>query len=153
MFGKGYSAKYVVLLLVSFFHVTFAKDVLLDALKIAESGALLQAERMKIVSENIANADTISSKKGSSYCRRVVVVKVRKGKVRYVVRKSFKAPFVKKYDPSHPYADALGYVYVSNVNKDIERADAAEAQVSYEANLKVIKALGYMTTNTIELVK
>jgi flagellar basal-body rod protein FlgC len=131
-------------------------DPLLQALKVAQSGASLQAARMKVVSENIANAESVSTKKQPAYCRRIVLVKngERRNKiVKYRVRKSFVKPFVKKYDPTHPYADKNGYIRMSNVNKDIERADAAEAQVSYEANLKMIKALGNMTNTTIELLK
>jgi flagellar basal-body rod protein FlgC len=134
----------------------YCRDTLLEALKIAQSGAQLQAARVKVVSENIANSESIATKKQPAYCRRVVLVKNgnRETKVvKYKIRKSFKSPFVKKYDSTHPHADKNGYIYMSNVNKDIERADAAEAQISYEANLKMIKALGNMTTTTIDLLK
>ncbi len=133
----------------------YCGDSLLEALKIAQSGAQLQAARMKVVSENIANSESIATKKQLAYRRRTILVKNRNSEkaVKYKIRKSLVMPFVKKYDPTHPYADKNGHVYMSNVNKDIERADAAEAQVSYEANLKMIKALGNMTTTTIDLLK
>jgi flagellar basal-body rod protein FlgC len=148
--------KYPCLIIISLsVFVANAKDSLIEAITISESGARMQAARMKVISENIANAESVSIRKKRPYCRRILLVKSKGGSgiVRYAVKQSFALPFLKKYDPFHPHADTKGYIYLSNVNKDIERADAAEAQVSYEANLKMMKALNSMTTNTVELFK
>ena len=140
--------------------ISLAGDSLLQALITSETGARLQAIRLRVVSENLANADSIGlNKKKEPYRRRIVIAKnIRDSKtgakiVKYVVTRDKKTPFFKKYDPNHPMADKNGYVMLPNVVKDIERADAMEANVSYEANLKLMKLSGDMIKNTIDLLK
>ena len=137
-----------------------AGDSLLDSITIAESGAKIQAERLRIVSENIANADSLwLNKKKEPYRRKVIIAKngynSKSGLrvVRYVISSDTKTPFSKKYEPNHPLSDKDGYVLIPNVIKDIERADAMEANVSYDANLKVIKISSDMIKSTIDLIK
>ena len=63
------------------------------------------------------------------------------------------SPFVRKYDPGNPAADANGYVQTANVNPLIEMADLREAQRSYEANLNVVKAAKTMLQQTIDVLR
>ena len=127
---------------------------------IAVSGLKAQAERMRVVSENLANADSAAQTPDSSpYRRKTItfrnvldrtngadVVKVNKIDVD-------RSEFAKKYDPKHPAADASGYVQYPNVNPLIELMDMKEAQRSYEANLNVISVSNSMLSQTVNMLK
>ncbi len=63
------------------------------------------------------------------------------------------SPFQMKYDPSHPAADASGYVKTSNVSTLVEMADLREAQRAYEANLNVIESSRSMLLGVVSLLK
>jgi len=127
---------------------------------IAVSGLKAQAERMRVVSENLANADSAATSPDSSpYRRKTItfrnvldrangadVVKINKVDVD-------RSEFNKKYDPKHPGADASGYVQYPNVNPLIELMDMREAQRSYEANLNVISVSNSMLSQTVNMLK
>lgn len=127
---------------------------------IAVSGMKAQAERLRLISENMANADSISTEPGSEpYRRQVPVFKnyldaangAELVKVEKVVKDQ--SPFEKKYEPNHPAADAEGYVSLPNVNPLIEMMDMKEAQRSYEANLNVMKTARDMNSKVLDLLK
>src|SRR5687768_8753144 len=111
----------------------------LRSLTIAASGLKAQSGRMRIISENIANADSTSNVAGGTpYQRKLPTFKnhmdhkidaevVDLGRI---VRD--KAPYPSKYDPGHPAANAAGYVMLPNVNSLVEQMDLREAQRSYE---------------------
>ncbi len=133
---------------------------LMTAMEMASKGMKAQGVRMRVISENLANADTTAKKPGQSpYQRQVVTFKNeldRKSGVREVeVDKIMKdnSNFVMKYDPSHPAADEKGYVKMPNVNTLIEMMDMREAQRSYEANLGVIETSRSMLMRTIDLLR
>lgn len=127
---------------------------------IATSGMKAQAERMRIVSENLANADSLpTSPDATPYRRKTVsfrnvldktsgadMVKVNKVDVD-------RSEFQKKYDPKHPAADSSGYVLAPNVNPLIELMDMREAQRSYEANLNVVSVSKSMLAKTVDMLK
>jgi flagellar basal-body rod protein FlgC len=127
---------------------------------IAVSGMRAQAERMRVVSENMANADSLpASPQDMPYRRKTVtfrdvldrstgadMVKVNKVDVD-------RSQFQKKYEPNHPAADASGYVLAPNVNPLIELMDMREAQRSYEANLDVVSVSKTMLTQTVNMLK
>jgi flagellar basal-body rod protein FlgC len=127
---------------------------------IATSGLRAQAGRMRVISENIANADsTAPSAGGDPYRRKVPTFSsaldraldakvVTLGKV-----KPDKAAFRVKYEPSNPAADASGNVKYPNVNPMIEMTDMRDAQRSYEANLNVIGATRRMIQRTLDILK
>jgi len=136
-----------------------ASSDLTTVMAIASSGLRAQSTRMKIVAENIANASTTPSHKGEKpYQRKVVSFKnefdkalgVNKVKINGVYKD--KSEFIKKFDPSHPAADADGYVLTPNVKPIIEGMDMRQAQRSYEANLNVIDASKTMLMRTIDLL-
>lgn len=127
---------------------------------IAVSGMKAQAERMRVVSENLANADSLPTTPDSTpYRRKTIsfrnvldktagadVVKVKKIDVD-------RSEFLKKYDPKHPAADSSGYVLAPNVNPLIELMDMREAQRSYEANLNVVSVSKSMLSKTVDMLK
>ena len=106
------------------------------AADIAVSGMKAQAERLRLISENMANADSIATTPGGEpYRRQVPVFKnyldeangAELVKVEKVVKDH--SPFEKKYEPNHPAADEQGYVSLPNVNPLIEMMDMKEAQL------------------------
>lgn len=123
------------------------------------SGMNSQGTRMRIIAENIANAQsTARGPDGDPYRRRVVSFENELDKAsgaKLVTVKGVEtdaAPFESKFDPSHPAADGNGYVKMPNVNPLIETMDMQQAQRSYEANLAAIKAAQNMMVRTIDLL-
>lgn len=127
---------------------------------IAASGLRAQSSRMRVISENIANANsTASAANADPYRRRVPTFTtnfdrelqatvVQMGRVQ-----TDQSAFTVRNEPGHPAADALGNVRYPNVNPLIETVDLREAQRSYEANLNVITATRRMIARTIEILR
>ena len=127
---------------------------------IATSGLRAQAGRMRIISENIANADsTAASAGGDPYRRKVPTFSseldrtldaqvVTMGRI-----KPDATAFRVKHEPSNPAADAAGNVKYPNVNPLIEMTDMRDAQRSYEANLNIISATRRMLSLTLNILK
>lgn len=125
---------------------------LFDTMASSVSGMAAQSARLRLVSENIANADT------PGYRRKLVpfeqVVRSEEmGAVRTGRLQLDQAALERVYQPSHPMADADGYYDSSNVNLMVEIADAREAQRSYEANLRMFDQARQMTTSLLELLR
>jgi flagellar basal-body rod protein FlgC len=132
----------------------------LKSMSIAASGLRAQAGRMRIISENIANADsTAKAAGGDPYRRKVPTFSseldrsldarvVTLGRVR-----PDNTDFRIKHEPGHPAADANGNVKYPNVNSLVEMTDMREAQRSYEANLNVIGATRRMIQRTLDILK
>ena len=131
-----------------------------DTLQISTAGMRVQGDRLRIVAENIANAESVSTVPGGDpYRRKTVTFKNALDRelniqtVKIASRGVDKAPFQKKYDPTHPAADAQGYVSYPNVNPIIEMMDMREARRGYEANLNMVEVSKAMLTQTINLLK
>jgi flagellar basal-body rod protein FlgC len=127
---------------------------------IATSGLRAQAGRMRVISENIANADSTSQTAGGDPYRRKVPTFVnqldRVLDAKTVSLGSIKrdqSDFRTKYEPSNPAADANGYVKYPNVNPLVEMTDMRDAQRSYEANLNIISATRRMIQRTLDILK
>lgn len=130
------------------------------SLAIAAAGLRAQAGRMRIISENIANADSTAQRVGADpYRRKIVTFRseldrsldaqlVKLGRVR-----TDPSDFRTKYQPGHPAADTAGNVKYPNVNALIEMTDMRDAQRTYEANLNVVTATRRMIQRTLELLK
>jgi flagellar basal-body rod protein FlgC len=132
----------------------------LKSIAIAASGLRAQAGRMRIIAENLANADSTATRPGSDPYRRKIVTfrnEVDKALESQVVGLGRVRPdpsdFRVKYEPGHPSADANGNVKYPNVNSLIEMTDMREAQRSYEANLNVVGASRRMIQRTLEILK
>jgi flagellar basal-body rod protein FlgC len=122
---------------------------LLSALSFAASGMEAQAQRLRHVSENIANADTPGYQRKTIAFQEVLEGEaVTPGPVRLDPREGQRI-----YDPGHPLADESGHYDGSNVSLVIEIADAREAQRSYEANLKVFDQARQMTQSLFDLLR
>lgn len=133
---------------------------LLNAMEIAAQGMRVQGVRMRVISQNLANAETTGSKPGEDpYQRQIVtfknVLERSKGANFVTVDKVVKdqSDFKLKYDPQHPAADENGYIKLPNVNSLIEMMDMREAQRSYEANLGIIDMTRGMLVRTIDLLR
>ena len=133
---------------------------LMKSIKIAAAGMRVQGVRLKVISENIANADSLSPVPGGDLYRRKVVtfqntldrslgtdtVKVRSIDVD-------RSDFRKTYNPGHPAADKAGYVRMPNVNPLVEMMDMREAQRSYQANLRIVDVSKKLMARTIDLLR
>lgn len=133
---------------------------LVDALHISAAGMKTQGSRLRVIAENMANADSLGKAPGDDpYRRQVMTFKntldrtlgLETVKVDRVIGDP--SEFALRYDPNHPAADDQGYVKLPNVNTLIEMSDMREAQRSYEANLKVIEASRTMLTRTIDILR
>ncbi len=132
----------------------------LKSIGIAASGLKAQSGRMRVIAENIANADSTGNTAGANPYRRKIVTFDRRfdreldaqtvapGRV---VRDQ--QPFRSRFEPGHPAADAKGEVKLPNVNTTVEMMDMREAQRSYEASLNVITATRRMLQRTLELLR
>ena len=132
----------------------------LKSISIAASGLRAQAGRMRVISENIANADSTAPRAGADPYRRKIPTftsemdraldarVIGMGRVR-----NDPSDFRLKYEPGHPAADANGNVRYPNVNSLIEMTDMREAQRSYEANINVIGATRRMIQRTLEMLR
>ena len=127
---------------------------------IAASGMKAQSERLKVTSQNMANADSVSADpNGEPYRRQVVSFQnyldpatgAQKVRVNKIVKDM--SPFEKKYEPNHPAADAQGYVSLPNVNPLVEMMDMKEAQRVYDANLNMLKTAREMNSSVLDILK
>ena len=122
------------------------------AMSVASSGMKAQANRLRYVSENMANTDTPGYRRKTvsfdTEMRGQMAGQIRVGNVNLD-----KSELSRVYDPTHPLADDAGYYNGSNVNLLIEIADAREAQRSYEANLKMFDQVRQMSTALMDLLK
>ena len=136
-------------------------DALAAALKVAASGLGAQSERLRVVSENLANAQSTGDAPGSrslspqdhQLCRRA---RPRQRRLAGRGRRRSAATtvdFPVEFQPGHEAADDKGYVKMPNVNVLIEMADMSEANRSYEANLQVIKQARELISMTIDLMR
>lgn len=127
--------------------------VFTDTLAVAASGMRAQTERIRHVSENIANSDTPGYHRKTISFQSVMESGHATGEIMAGrVRLDQSAP-QRVYDPSNPLADDSGYYDGSNVNLLLEIADAREAQRSYEANLKMFDQIRQMSSSLLELLR
>jgi flagellar basal-body rod protein FlgC len=127
---------------------------------IATSGLRAQAGRMRVISENIANADSTAPIAGGDPYRRKVptfTAQLDRALDAQVVAlgrvAQDQSAFRVKYEPNNPAADAAGNVKYPNVNSLVEMTDMRDAQRSYEANLNVIGATRRMIQRTLDILK
>lgn len=135
-------------------------DYLTSAIKVAASGLNAESTRLRVVSENIANANATSNIPGGDPYRRKLVnfsseldraTNASLVNVDSIDRDT--SEFRIEFDPSHPAADEAGFVKMPNVNPLIEMADMREANRSYQANLQVLKQARDLISMTLELMR
>jgi flagellar basal-body rod protein FlgC len=132
----------------------------LKSIAIAATGLRAQSGRMRVISENIANADSTAPRPGGDpYRRKISTFRSEMDRALSAQTVNLgriapdRADFRSKFEPGHPAADAAGYVKYPNVDTMIEMTDMKEAQRSYEANLNVIGATRRMIMRTIDILR
>jgi flagellar basal-body rod protein FlgC len=132
----------------------------LKTISVAASGLKAQSGRMRVIAENLANADSTAQTPGGDPYRRKVPTftntfnreleahVVQLGRIR-----TDQSEFRTRFDPSHPAADEKGEVKLPNVSSLVEQMDMREAQRSYEANLNLVSATRRMISRTIEILR
>ncbi len=135
-------------------------DDLRNSLAVSASGMRAQGVRLRVISENVANAkSTATNPNHDPYRRRVVTFQDEQDRARGVrtveVRRVAEDPsdFQLVFEPNHPAANADGYVRYPNVNSMLEAADMREAQRSYEANLNMMQSTRSMIQSTVDLLR
>ena len=131
-----------------------------SSLKIAAAGLHAQTARMRVIAENLANADSAGKTPGEEpYRRRIptfeaVMDSEAGGKVVEIGRLAYDmSDFQSRYEPGHPAADEHGYVRYPNVNSLVEAMDMREAQRTYEANLNMITTTRQMMGSTLDILR
>ncbi len=131
-----------------------------SAMQTAVSGLRAQTKRLRVVAENLANADTTSATPGGDPFRRKTItfgseLDRATGAEEVTIKRIGRdmSDFRRTYEPGHPSADAEGYVLRPNVNRMVEIMDMQEAQRSYEANLTMLTGARNMLQRTIDLLR
>jgi flagellar basal-body rod protein FlgC len=132
----------------------------MTSIKIAGGGLNAQTARMRVIAENMANADSAAKTPDEDPYRRRIptfhailnneldAYEVRVGRLSYDMTE-----FVSRFEPGHPAADEQGYVKYPNVNTLIETMDMREAQRTYEANLNVVTVSRQMLGRTLDILR
>ncbi|MBL4790382.1 MAG: flagellar basal body rod protein FlgC [Kordiimonadaceae bacterium] len=130
------------------------------AMMASAAGLRAQSVRMRVISENIANQNSLATEPGADpYRRKIVTFQSeldRASGVELVEASGVvfdEKEFGKKYDPGNPAADASGYIKTSNVNGLIELMDMKQAQRTYQSNLSALETSRRMATMTLELLR
>jgi flagellar basal-body rod protein FlgC len=130
------------------------------ALQISSSGMQAQTTRLRVIAENLANQDTTGGRPGADpYRRKTVTFADQIDRASGVEKVQVKkigvdaSAFPQRFDPSHPAADANGYVSTPNVNSFVEVMDMREAERSYSANLQVMQVTRGLLTRAIAMLK
>jgi flagellar basal-body rod protein FlgC len=133
---------------------------LYKSMVISAAGMRAQSVRMRVISENLANADSTAAEPGDDpYRRKTISFKNHMDRQMGVdlveVSKIGEDPskFGREYEPGHPAADADGYVNTPNVNSLVELMDMRQAQRTYQANVSSVEAAKAMMMRTIDLLR
>ncbi len=140
----------------------------LASLDIGKNALSAQRLRMDVITQNIANAETTKTLDGGPYRRQVVVFEEKKSFKNILGKKTNQeayqgvavtkvvkdeSPFTPVYDPTHPDADASGYVMMPNVDRTKETLDLMAATRSYEANVTAMNAVKAMASRALQIGK
>ncbi len=135
-------------------------DDVLRTLRISAAGMRTQGTRLRVIAENVANANSLPTAPGEApYRRKTVTFKNELDRATGVELVEVDrigtdaSAFPRRYQPGHPAADAGGYVLTPNVSALIEMSDMREAERSYEANLNVIKSSKTMLNEIIDVLR
>ncbi|WLT32467.1 flagellar basal body rod protein FlgC [Geothrix sp. PMB-07] len=131
-------------------------------LDIASTGMAAQRLRVQLISSNVANSETTRTKEGGPYRRRDAVFQAQdmvfsgalaNAGVRIASIQTSQEPFLTRYEPGHPDANADGVVNYPNVNPVEEMVNLTEASRSYEANIAVVRSAKAMATSALEILR
>jgi flagellar basal-body rod protein FlgC len=131
-------------------------------LDIASTGMAAQRLRVQLIASNIANSETTRTKEGGPYRRKEAIFQsqdmgfsgaLANAGVRVASIRTSQEPFVTRYEPGHPDADADGVVSYPNVNPVEEMVNLTEASRAYEANIAVVRAAKAMASSALEILR
>lgn len=125
---------------------------------VAVTALKAQQQRMRLISENMANANSTAGPGQEPYRRQSPVFEPQRLTsgalgVKMARIEQDREPFKTEYDPGNPAADQLGYVRMPNVDPLIEAMDMRDAQRAYEANLNVIETARAMDARILDILK
>ena len=130
------------------------------SMMISAAGMKAQTVRMRVISENLANANSVANAPGEDPYRRKVITFVNElnrelgiQEVKVNDVKFDQSEFGLEFEPGHPAADENGYIRTPNVNSLVEAIDMKQAQRSYDANLNAIDVSKNMLMRTIDLLR
>lgn len=130
-----------------------------DIFGLSGSAMKAQSTRMRVIAENVANAETLDNGTGAPYQRKLTVLQAKLANrtdlrsVQVGRIATDRTAGTKKHEPGHPKADEFGYVTYSNVNPIVEMSDLRDADRSYRANIQVVDTAKRLFRNAIELMK
>src|SRR5262245_7347492 len=131
-----------------------------QTMQVAAAGMKVQGARMRLVAQNLANADSTALRPGGEPYRRQTIHFANQldrelgiERVRVARIGADRSAFPLRYSPGHPAADADGYVLMPNVNPLLEMMDLREAQRSFEANLNALTLARSMVQRTLDLLR
>lgn len=133
-----------------------------DILDIASTGLAAQRLRVQLIASNVANSETTRTREGGPYRRKDAVFQamdlgfdqaLRGAGVRVAEIRTSREPFITRYDPGHPDANAEGEVSYPNLNPVEEMVNLAGASRGYEANVAVIRAAKTMAQSALEILR
>lgn len=132
----------------------------MKTLLLSSAGLKVQNGRMRVIAENLANADSVASTAGGDpYRRKIPTVSARFDKelgaaVATLGRiEADRSDFETRYEPGSPAADAAGMVKYPNVQPLVEMVDMQSAQRTYEANLSVVTTTRSMMQKTVDILR
>lgn len=131
-------------------------------LDIASTGMAAQRLRVQLIASNIANSETTRTREGGPYRRKDAVFQaqdlgfsgvLKAAGVKVASIQTSQEPFLTRYEPGHPDADANGVVSYPNVNPVEEMVNLTEASRAYEANIAVVRAAKAMAASALEILR
>ncbi|MFZ1375738.1 MAG: flagellar basal body rod protein FlgC [Geothrix sp.] len=129
---------------------------------IASSGMAAQRLRVQLIASNVANSETTRTKEGGPFRRRDAVFQAQdlgfsgalaNASVRVAAIRTSDEPFLTRYEPGHPDANADGVVSYPNINPTDEMVNLTEASRAYEANIAVVRSAKAMATSALEILR
>lgn len=141
-----------------------------NSIEIASAGMSAQRRRLEVIASNLANSKTTRTAKGGPYVKKLVNFRtadleradgssfadsLRQELKSVEVNDIFEdsAPPLRMFEPTHPDANAEGYVLYPNINPVDEMVNMLGAARSYEANLEVLKTVKRLSNSALELAK
>lgn len=134
---------------------------MMNIFNVCGSAASAQSQRLNIVASNLANADTVAGPNGAAYKARQVVFQTElmganpndpaAAGVKVSNITEDQTAGRKVHDPSHPAADAEGYVTYSNVNAVEEMVNMISASRSYQNNIEVMNTAKSLMLKTLQM--
>jgi flagellar basal-body rod protein FlgC len=142
----------------------------LDALSTSATGLNAQRLRMNLIASNLANVNTPQTKEGHAYQRKDAVFAAKSQQsefgdalnqelypgqagVQVVAIRDDNRPPILKYEPTHPDANAEGFISLPNINVVEEMVNMISASRSYEANVTAVKASKEMVSSALDIGK